>query len=133
MPAMAAITVKKNDGTTDVIYTSTSPSAGNGNPAIWRNDTVGTAMSHRPELRLTSREGGNGVNRVLRATFVWPQVALDSTTNVSKIVNKLAAASDWTVPKDMPATEIAEAVSQYANLLASALIKQSVKDGFAPT
>jgi transcriptional regulator of met regulon len=36
MPAMANITVKKADDTTDVIYVAISPSAGDKVPAIWQ-------------------------------------------------------------------------------------------------
>jgi hypothetical protein len=132
MPQIANITVKKNDGTTDVTYTYKSPSAGDGVPAIWRNDAIGTAAQHRPELRLTSRDANSGKDRHMRSTFVWPQIATDSTTSLVSVVNRALGSGDWTMPKGMPAADINEMVAQYANLLASALIKASCQDGFAP-
>lgn len=35
MPQMANITVKKADGTTDVVYTALTPAGGDNSPARW--------------------------------------------------------------------------------------------------
>lgn len=131
MPQMADITVKKNDDTTNVVYTSKAPAAGDNTPAIWRNETVGTAAAHRPELRLSSKDGGDGKSRKMRSTFAWPQIATNSTTGIVSVVEKSSFATDFTLSKTMTQADINECVSQYANLLASALIKQCLKDGFA--
>ena len=133
MPSAANITVKKNDGTTDVVYTSKGPAAGDNSPAIWRNETVGTAANHRPELRLASKDGTNGSKRKMRATYVWPEIATNSTTGIVSVVDKSAFALDFELSKNMTQTNIDECVSQFANLLASALIKQCLKDGFSAT
>lgn len=133
MTAIANITVKKNDGTTDVTYVAKSPSAGDSVPAIWRNDSVGVAANQRPEFRLTSRDANSGKDRHLRSTFVYPQIATDTTTTLTTVVAKSIGSSDWTIPKGMASSDINEMVAQYANLLASTLIKSSVQDGFAPT
>lgn len=131
MPAMADITVKKNDGTTDIVYSAQAPSSGDGTPAIWKATSVGSAGSHRPELRLASREGGNGAKRNLRSTFQYPQIATNSTTNVTSVVNRAMASTDWQIPKDMSATDVDEFVSQYANLLKSTLIIACAKAGYS--
>lgn len=133
MPQMANITVKRDNGTTDVVYTSMTPSGGDGVPAVWRSTSVGSAPVHQPEFRLVSREASRGAKRALRATFVYPQVATNSTTGVTAVVDRAMGSADFTVSKSMTQTEINEFVSQFANVLASALIKDSVKSGFAPT
>lgn len=48
MPNMANITVKKADGTTDVVYTALTPSAGDKTSARWSL----TASSTKANLRL---------------------------------------------------------------------------------
>lgn len=136
MPNMANITVKKNDGTTDIVYTAKSPSAGDSVPAVWRADTVGSAPSHRPELRLMSKNTrkANEEAREMRGTYKYPQLVTD--TNLGGLVTvKRDALVTFTavMPKDMTAADINECVSQAFNLFVSALIKDSCKDGFAPT
>jgi len=130
---MANITVKKNDGTTDIVFTAASPSSGDGVQAIWKSQTVGSAPAHQPELRLMSREMDGGKKRALRAYFLYPQIATDTTTGVTSVIQRQLASVDWTVPKDMNQVDINEATSQFANLVASVLFKDSVKAGYAPT
>lgn len=48
MPTLSNITVKKNDGTTDVIYTGVAPSAGDKSPAVLRNNSLGSAAAFHP-------------------------------------------------------------------------------------
>lgn len=131
MPAIANITVKKNDAVTDIVYAYKSPSAGDTVAAIWRSDTVGSAPAHQPEFRLTAREVAKGASRGLRSTYVYPQIATNTTTSTTSVVNKAMASTDWTIPKGMSAADINEFASQYANLLASTLAKQCVKDGYS--
>nr|URG15700.1 MAG: coat protein [Leviviridae sp.] len=135
MPAMANITVKKNDGTTDIVYTAKSPSAGDSVPAVWRADSVGSAPSHRPELRLmskNSRKGGEEA-REMRGTYKYPQLVTDTNLGGLTIVKRDALMTvTGVIPKDMPAADINEFVSQAFNLFVAALLKDSFKDGFAP-
>lgn len=133
MPAIANITVKKNDNVTDIIWTGISPSSGDGVPAIWRSDTVGSAAMHKPEFRLSSREASNGTKRALRATMVYPQIATNSTTGVTSVVDKSMVSVDWTLSKTMSAADVNEFVSQFAHLLAATLMKDCVKSGFSAT
>lgn len=133
MPAIANITVKKNDGTTDITYTGVSPSSGDGVPAIFKSQTVGTAQAHQPELRISSRDAMKGEKRNLRATYVYPQISTNSTTGVTSVVDKASADVNWNVPKGMAQADVNEFASQLANLIVSALVKQCVKDGYAPT
>jgi hypothetical protein len=53
MPALADITVKMADGTTNITYTGIVPSAGDKTPAVWRSNSVGGSIGQRPELRAT--------------------------------------------------------------------------------
>jgi len=132
MATFANITVKKSDGTTDIVWTGVSPSNGNGSPAIWKSQTVGSASAHQPEFRLSSKDNSDATKRLLRSTFAYPQIATDSTTSLTMVVNTARFDINWQVPRDMPSVDVAEAVDQFANLLKSALVIQAVKEGFSP-
>lgn len=133
MPAIANMTVKKDDGTTDIVYTALIPSSGDGSPAVWRSQTVGNAAAHQPEFRLASRSNGNGSKRILRATYVYPQIATNTTTGVTSVIDRASFAVDWQLSPTMSAADINEAVSQFANLLVQTLIKDCVKAGYSAT
>lgn len=132
MPSMANITVKKNDGTTDVVYTALVPSAGDKSPAIWKNQTVGTSSSHRPELRLLSRDNGTGTARRITGTATYPSLVTGSDGKVT-VADRLVFDFQVAVPKGMPDSDVNEAVSQACNLVASSLVKDCLKTGYAPT
>lgn len=131
MPNMAAITVKKNDGTTDIVYTNQTPSAGDKSPAYWRSTTVGTAPAHQPEMRMTSQPNGDRSQRQVRTEFSYPSTITGTDGKVS-VAYRANFQLQGSIPMGMPTTEINEAVSQFLNLCASVLVKDSYKSGFAP-
>lgn len=132
MPNMANIVIKKADGTTDVTYTAATPSAGDKSPAVWKNQTVGTVLAARPTFSLVGMDNGTRKARRMRSTFSWPKTRLDTAGNVS-VVGGASSESSHLIPQDMTPVEIGEYVAQYSNLLASALIKASLNDGYAPS
>lgn len=132
MPNMANIVIKKADGTTDVTYTAASPAAGDKSPAVWKNASVGTILAARPTFSITLMDNGTKKARRARTTFLWPKTRTDTAGNVS-VVGGASGESSHLIPQDMTSAEIAEYVAQFANLLASALIKQSLNDGYAPS
>jgi hypothetical protein len=129
---MANITVKKNDGTTDIVYTGVVPSAGDKSAAVWRSNTVGSAPAHRPELQLNSQWNGPRTARRISGKYTYPVTAVgsDGKTNV---VDRGFIEFSGLVPQTMSDTDINEMVSQGANLVGSTLIKTSFKEGYAPT
>lgn len=128
MPNQAAITVKKADGTTDIIYSAVQPSSG-GSPAIWRSP-VGAAPAHKAELRVKASSNQAGTVRRIEGTYVYPQTATGSDGSVT-VVNRGSLSFTAVVPQAMPQTEINEMVHQGFNLLASSLNKSQVTEGFA--
>jgi len=131
MPQIANITVKKNDGVTDIVYTGVSPASGDNTPAIWKAQGVGTAPAHQPEFRLVARDASKGSKRALRSTFVYPQITTNTTTNITSVVDRALAATDWSVPKGMSQADINEFASQYAALLSASIIKDCIKQGYS--
>lgn len=125
------LVVKKNDETTNITYTGVQPSSGDNTAAIWQSQTVGTSLSHRPELHLTAKASDESRKRALRVTFVYPQIATNSTTGITSVVQRCVFSVNFTIPRDMSVVDVNEAVAQFANLLASASMKSYVKSGYS--
>lgn len=132
MPNMANITVKKSDGTTDIVYSQMVASAGDKAPALWRANSVGTAAAFRPELSCVSQWNGPRTARRVYLRYSYPSTTIDATGGVV-LQNRAIFETTAVVPTGMTDADLAEAVSQYFNLGASTLIKDSFKVGFAPT
>lgn len=133
MPAISNLAITKNDNTTAVTFTAQQPSSGDSTAAIWQNTAVGSAPSHRPELRLVGRSSKDLAKRNLRSTFVYPQIATNTTTGLTSVVNRGFAATDWSFARDMSTADLNEFVSQYAKLIASPAFIAAIQSGFAPS
>lgn len=131
MPTIANITVKKADGTTDVVYMATAASAGDSSPAVFRNNTVGTTVAERPTLLVRSTDNGSRTARRLRVDYSWPIVATDAGGN-KVVAGRMSGEASVLIPQNQDAAVIAEQAAQFGNLIGSALIKASFNDGFAP-
>lgn len=131
MPTMANITVKKNDGTTDVTWTAVQASGGDKSPAIWRNQTVGSAAAFQPEMRMTSRPNSDGTVRRIEGVIDYKQTVVDAY-GVTRKANVGLFQFTVAVPQAMPTSDLNEFCSQASNLIASTLFKDSLKSGFAP-
>lgn len=131
MPTMADITVKKNDGVTDIVYTAQVPAAGDRSPAIWQATTVGSASGHHPELRVQSRPNAAGTLRRIDGSYVYREIATDTGTGMTSVVNQLPITISVARPQGMADANVNEAVSQALNLFASTLFKDMCKSGFA--
>ena len=132
MPTMADITVKKNDGSTDILWTAIQASGGESSPAVWRSNTIGTAAAQRPEIRLQSKWNGDQTARRVDGTATYPSLATGSGGEIN-ITNRFNFSFSAVVPSGMLDTDVNEAASQIANLIASTLFKSSFKAGYAPT
>lgn len=134
MPNMAAITVKKYDGTTDIVYAALAASAGDKIPAFWRADAAFTAIppGMRPRLQVSAKSNAAQNQRIISAKMSYPETYTDSTTGRVLVANQVIGSADVTVPTNMSTTAMQEGVYQFCNLLAAAIIKQCCTDGFAP-
>lgn len=128
MPQMADITIKKADGTTNVVYTALSPSAGDKVAAVWRSNTVSNIPGRRPTFSLTAEWNGPRTARRVTALASWAEYDANGV-----LVGNIPMRYEITLPQGLTDTFIAEAVEQFGNLLAATLVKQAQKDGFAPT
>lgn len=131
MPVMASITVKKHDGVTNQLWTAVQASGGDKSPAIWRNQSVGVAPAFQPEMRMTSKPNGDGTVRRIEGTIDWKQSAL-GTDGITRKVYTAYFKFEVVAPQGMLTADLNEFAAQSPNLLASALLIQATKDGFAP-
>lgn len=135
MPAMASITVKKFDGTTDIIYDALSASGGDNSPAVWRQDTgaaAGLPVGLRNLYSLTSKWNGPKTARQLQYQLVMPYAIQDSTTTLYSAKDRVVFSGIMTCPQAIPATWLNEASYQALNLLGALLTRQSSAAGYAP-
>lgn len=136
MPAMANITVKKNDGVTDIVYDALSASGGDGSPAVWRQDTGEAAakpVGLRKMFKLWTTWNGPKTARQMKFNLIFPYATQDTTTTLYSAKDRVVFDGIVTIPQAIPATEINEAVAQGLNLLAASLTKSSGQSGYAPT
>lgn len=132
MVSQVAITVKKNDGTTDIVYTNVQASGGDKAPAIWQSLTASTYYAFRPEMRISFAPNGAGSRRKGTLQYTYPVTAVgsDGKTYVSERAN-FEVIGD--LPLGMTDADVNEAVSQCFNLLASAHVKAQFQARFAAT
>lgn len=136
MPAMASLTVKKADGTTDIVFDALSASGGDNSPAVWRQDTGATAglpVGLRALFRLWTLWNGPKTARQAKFNFVAPYAVQDSTTTLYSAKDRVVFDGIVTIPQGIPASDINEAIYQGCNLLAATLVKQAMSAGYAPT
>lgn len=129
MTQQTNITVKKYDGTTDVVYSAVLPAAG-GNPAVWRAPTLGTAVAHQPELRIRSSKNKAGTVSRLEGVMVYPEIAT-AADGTKTVPNKAIVTFAVTNPTGMAIAAVQEAMTQAMNLCASAHVKTQAIEGFA--
>lgn len=132
MPQMANLTVKKADGTTDIVYTSMTPSAGDKTPAIWRANTVGDSVALRPEFRAIGMPSPDGARRTLKTNLVFPVVVTDNASGLKKVAGYITQVTESKIFLAADDATVAEAIAQGANLTNTALMRECAKVGFAP-
>lgn len=133
---MASITVKKYDGTTDIVYDALSASGGDSSPAVWRQDTgaaAGLPVGLRNLFKLLTKWNGPKTARQMTFEFSAPYAIQDTTTTLYSAKDRVVVSGIATIPQAVPSTAINEAVYQAMNLLAANLVKQSGAAGYAPT
>lgn len=134
MPAIADITVKKNDGTTDIVYAAKVPSSGDNTAALFRSDAHAAPYAGlKPELNVASKWNGDKTVRRVNLLGKYHAYATDSTTTISTKIGSITMDLTFALPQSIPQADIDEGVSQLSNLINSALIRSCLKAGFAPT
>lgn len=133
MPSAAAITIKKNDGTTDAVYNVIVASGGEKSPAIFRYDASAGYPGQKPKLSVSSRDNGDRTARRVEGTFTYPSVYTDTATSTTKVLGTAICNFTCVLPGNMPQADADEFGSQFANLLHGTLMKSVLQSGYAPS
>lgn len=133
MPTMADITIKKDDGSTDVTYSVVTASGGDKSPAVWRANAFGGTPGQRPEFRLESAPNGANSGRKITGSFTYPSLYTDTSTSLTKVGTRANFQFTAFMPAEMPDAFAAEFGAQVGNLIAASLIEESLTLGYAPT
>lgn len=134
MSTAANITVKKNDGTTDITYGVLEGRSGD-NPARWKAPPLGATPVTQPEFRVASKvmSGRETTKKKVIATFHFPYSVVNSTTGVTSVQSYEIFRLEYTGDEQIPQAIRDEASSQGMNLLASAPFKTMLKELAAAT
>lgn len=132
MPAAANITVKKNDGTTDIVYTLVSASGGDKSPFIARSQTAVGTVGQQPYISVQSRSNGDNTARRVEGKVVFPSVYTDTAQSLTKIRSTAILEFSAVLPLDIANADALEFAAQSTNLLAAALMKSTLAVGYAP-
>lgn len=130
MPNMANLTVKKADGTTDIVYTGMTAAAGDGSFAVWRGLSHAAQPTFQPEFRLKTQPNGDRTARRGEGHFSFPAFAQDAAAN-NFLVGRFNLKVTWSCDDAIPTTVAKEAAYQALNILANALTKEQVAGGYA--
>lgn len=133
MPSASSLTVKKNDGTTDVTYTLLAASGGDKSPAVWRQTSADGTGGQQPSLQISSRNNGDLTARRVDMTYVYPSVYTDSSSGLTKVRSKVVASVSVAIPLDILTADANEAAAQLAHLMNSSLLVSVLQGGYAPT
>lgn len=134
MPAATNLVVKKADGVTDQTLVLVKAAAGDNAPAMWRLEAGFTLPAAMPTVTLRSRSNGPGTARRTEIELVYPHV-LVSTADQSVRINSqiVIKGNSVLVPLNVPQGIVNEAVAVYQGFMASAMVRESLRSGYAPT
>lgn len=133
MPQMANITVKKADGTTDVVFKARQPSSGDQNAARWSPDSSGARGARASFEVVAQKSGASGstAKRRVSTSLIVPVVRTENGTDL--VVDVVRATTQFTFPLSATDSEIEEAVALHSNLTGAQLVRSTYEEGYAPT
>lgn len=132
MPAIANITVKKYDGSTDVVYTAIASASSDGVAAQYEAQTGFTVPATRPTLKITSRPNGRKTSRRVNVAYSYPVTYTDTTTSRTVLNGSISGEFSIILPQDIDQATVKEAHQQFVGLLKSAALKAVFDEGMAP-
>jgi hypothetical protein len=133
MTTAADITVKKNDGTTDIVWSLVSASGGDRSPALWKSQTATGTLGQKPSFSIVARSNQAGNVRRVDVSASYPSVYTNSNTGQTEVRSTMTLTASFAVPQNVVAADINEFASQVAHLINSSMSVGSVQSGFAPT
>lgn len=131
MPQINNVTVKKADGTTDIVYTAAVPSAGDSSPAEWTSKTASTSRAWRPAIRMVSAYNGPKTARRMTVTGKYPVIR--TVGGADTLVATIPLEFSVVLPMVITDAEASEATRQFENFLSNTLIRECIEQAYAAT
>lgn len=131
MPTLANLTVKKYDGTTDVVYVPVGAASSDGVFAEYQNTAGFPIPATRPSFKVAARNNGKGTARRINCVFRWPLFNIDPNGKVA-ISGSVPGEFSIVLPQDVDPLIIREAHQQFSKLIASTLMRDTMDQGQAP-
>jgi hypothetical protein len=131
MTQAADLTVKKANGSTDIVWSLKQPASGDGSNAVWRSDTVGDSPAVRPQLTVTSKAASSGVRHV-NGTMSYPSFVEDAD-GIQQVQGVSYFNYHFSIAPGMLDSDASELAAQAANIIATTQMKSVNGSGFAPT
>lgn len=131
MANVATLTVKKADGTTDIVYTALKGSGSDSDPALWEVANASVARIFRQVASFTSRWNARKTARNCELAVVIPETVV--VAGETKLVGSVPVRISVVRPTNVSDAVVKEAVYQAANLFVLAAIKDQMVSGYAPT
>lgn len=132
MPTLSNITVKKYDGTTDVTYVGVASASADGVAAEYQLQAGFPVPATRPTFKITSRNNGKGTSRRVTGSFKWPLTYTEAATGRLIISGSVPGEFSIVLPQDVDPLIVREAHQQFAKLIASLAMKETMDTGSAP-
>lgn len=133
MTTAADITIKKADGTTDILWSLLAGSGGDTAPAIWRSNTAAGTIGQRPTFSISSKWNGPKTARRVDMSGSFPSVYTNTSTGQTEVRGSIPMTVSFAVPANIAQTDLNEAAAQLSNLVATVLAKSAVSTGYAPS
>lgn len=131
MPDMANITVKAANGTTDVIYSKMTASAGDNVPARWRDNASQSVVGNRSTLMTIARDNQKQNGRAVTSRFKY--VVVRNVGGVDTVIGTIPLELHGVLGNQFTQAEIDEAVARGFNLFTSAIVRDTYKEGNSAT
>lgn len=128
MPAFANFTAKMADGTTDVTWVGILRPAGDNLPARYEQQTGFAVPAQRPKLAIASLPSNQGKSRTVKVDGIYPYYDASGLLRGSVRLQGLKITCD----QALTTTEITQGVAQLLNTVATATVKASGVEGYAP-
>ena len=124
------LTIKKSNGTTDIVWTQTASAVADGTPAVFTSKTAHSLPIGQPTFSMKTAYSSNRTARRARLAFEMPIVA--EVNGRTQRVGTIPFEFGGLLPTDQPSAVTDEAVDQFINLLASPSIRTALKVMLAP-
>lgn len=133
MVAATDITIKKADGTTNIVFSLVASSGGDTAPALWRSNTATGTIGQRPSFQISSKWNGPKTARRVDMSGTFPSVYTNASTGQTEVRGQIPFTASFAVPVNITSADLNEAAAQLTNLISSGMAQGSISSGYAPT